>query len=654
VAPLALASTANAASPNGGVPSAHNGVLVFSGTSVAAGGTTPSGTGWTEVNPDGSNAGGRHEITPSGGGIDPTSADTDVAFSRDGATVAFIQHSDGTLWAANPDGSGARRLAVPAAGYALEGPSWSPDGSTVYFSQITISAGVSFTRSILRVPAAGGAAQPVLAQPDADGDMQAVVSPDGTKIAYTSFAANGGPSVTVADATTHAKLSTIPNANSPRFSPDGGTLAVTADNGITLYPPDGLAQPGSKGQTILTDLAAGGGYSFSPDATELAYEAADGYVHIRTLWNGASLKTGIANQVVGQSLSWQNGPLYTGRVSALGYQRPAAIRYGGADRVDTSVITAEAAYGDPASGLHAKVAVISRSDNYADALAGNALAAQKGGPLLLTGSAKLDARVAGELTKTLAPHSTVYLLGGPQALSPRVEADIAALGFTPKRLAGADRFGTAVRIAGEVSAHPSAILVATGTNFPDALAAGAAAAANKGQVDGWSGVVVLTDGAAMPAATKAYLSGFSPSATMIFGVGGAAVKAADTMPGYSGAITPLAGNDRYETAADVANSTILFGGTTVQQTGFKFAGVATGADWPDALSGGALVGALHAPLLLANGTSIPGEELVRLHFESSLLALEVFGGTKVVSDGVEDEAGDVAWGVGKWDPLVAE
>lgn len=654
-APVASASAADAATPKTGTGTAQNGPLVFSGDSVTYGLTTPTGTGWTEVNPDG---GGRHEVVPSGGGIDPASADSDVEFSHDGSKVVFIQHSDGTLWTANADGSGARRLATPDVGYALAEPHWSADGSTVYFTQYVAAAAGSYVPSILQVPAAGGASKPILAQADPDGDYQVTLSPDGTKIAYTTRDHTLSEQVViVADAATHAKISTIPGATSPQFSPDGKVLAVLGfgSTSIVFYPPDGLASPGSKGQTVVSDVdKANGRYAFSPDSTQLAYTTTDGQVQIRTLWNGAAIKAGIAASVVGSAISWQNGPLYSGPVSGLAATRSAAIRYGGADRIATSVITADASYGDPGSGMRAKVAVISRADTFADALAGNALAAQKGGPLMLTDSAKLDSRVAAELTKSLAPHSTVYLLGGPKALSPQVEADIAALGFTPKRLAGTDRYGTAVQIAGEISAHPKAILVATGTNFPDALAAGAAASANATQVPGWSGVVVLTDGASMPDATKAYLSGFDPATTSIFGVGGAGVTAADTMPGYANHITALSGGDRYETAAAVAGFTDLFGGWMNRYGSPKplpFAGLATGTNWPDALSGGALVGALHGPLLLSDSGGIPASELAQLHFRAPMVSLAIFGGTSVVSNSIVTQAGDDAWGAGNWESV---
>ena len=42
--------------------------------------------------------------------------------------------------------------------------------------------------------------------------------------------------------------------------------------------------------------------------------------------------------------------------------------------------------------------MISRSDEFADALGGSALAAQKGGPLLLTATNGLDPRVRDELS----------------------------------------------------------------------------------------------------------------------------------------------------------------------------------------------------------------------------------------------------------------
>jgi len=94
-------------------------------------------------------------------------------------------------------------------------------------------------------------------------------------------------------------------------------------------------------------------------------------------------------------------------------------RIGGADRIDTAIDTSQWSYAKTGTGgRQASVAVISRSDEFADALGGSALAAQKGGPLLLTdpGSQYLP-RPELDLVRTLAPHlSGVVVFGGYQAV----------------------------------------------------------------------------------------------------------------------------------------------------------------------------------------------------------------------------------------------
>lgn len=98
-------------------------------------------------------------------------------------------------------------------------------------------------------------------------------------------------------------------------------------------------------------------------------------------------------------------------------------RVGGADRIDTAVDVSRLAYvAAAADGRHAKAVVLSRSDTFADALAGAALAGHLDAPLLLTATTSLDARTAAEIHRCLPPGGTVYLLGGSDALSPNVAA----------------------------------------------------------------------------------------------------------------------------------------------------------------------------------------------------------------------------------------
>ena len=315
--------------------------------------------------------------------------------------------------------------------------------------------------------------------------------------------------------------------------------------------------------------------------------------------------------------------------TAFGVPQPAASpnnvtmnanRIGGADREDTAVKVADNAFGN---GTRASVAVLARDDSFADALAGNALAAQKNGPLLVTPTGSLNAEVQTELQKILPKGAPVYLLGGTSALSDNVFAAVQRLGFTPRRLAGPDRYATAVAIAKEISPHPHSILVATGNNAPDALAAGAAAS-----TDGNGGVVLLSNDKVMPASTAAYLAGVDPASRAVYGVGVQGAAALSTQARFAGKFTAFRGSDRFDTDAQIASNTTLYPNPT------SF-GLASGEDghWPDALAGGAYVGLAHAPLLLAHTSSIAPQIAAWLTAHAgSLTSVTTFGGKAVVDD----------------------
>jgi putative cell wall-binding protein len=255
--------------------------------------------------------------------------------------------------------------------------------------------------------------------------------------------------------------------------------------------------------------------------------------------------------------------------------------------------------------------VLARSDDFPDALAGSPLAAVRNAPLLITDPQALDPRVSAEISRVLAPDKTVYILGGGAAISPGVEAAVAALGYQVVRYAGSDRYGTAATIAASGLGSPSTVLEANGEDFPDAVAAGAAAGA-------LHGAVLLTAGSALPAATSAYLSATNPSVRIA--VGGPAA-AAD--PGA----TPVVGADRYATAALLAQQ--YFPGPTL-------AGVASGANWPDALAGGSRLGARAGPLLLSDPAGLSDEAATYISTHSPGLAdVEIYGGSAALTPNLE-------------------
>jgi hypothetical protein len=328
-----------------------------------------------------------------------------------------------------------------------------------------------------------------------------------------------------------------------------------------------------------------------------------------------------------------------------------AVRWAGSDRIGTAVTVSQQLWPNTTGNGSdfyapgdkrplAKAAVLSRSDQFADALGGSALAAHDGGPLLLTETAALNQATARELTRTLAPGSTVYLLGGEKALSPAVFTAVQKLGFNPQRVAGDTRFTTSVAIAQQMAGdmkdsggHPAVqrVLLATAKDFPDALAAGTAAGATPDTV------LVLTDGTAMPAATSTFLHQWAgtPAGANVYPVGGAANTAAKTLGGGVPAgnlkLNGLVGATRYETAALVAHQ--FFGATGTPH----MYGVATGMNWADALSGGAAMGTLDGPLLLTPPASLAPATRGFLNDEQAGGSIDVgvvLGGTAAVANSV--------------------
>lgn len=273
-------------------------------------------------------------------------------------------------------------------------------------------------------------------------------------------------------------------------------------------------------------------------------------------------------RVVGGSLSADSDP--TGWVTPTGGAvlpdpAPGTARVSGPDRIATAVAVSQTRH-DSAAG-----AVLARADDFPDALTGTPLAARVDGPLLLTSRASLPAPVRSELRRLLPAGAPVYLLGGRAALAPEVEDAVTEAGFTAVRVSGANRYETAVAVA-ERLGRPDAVLLASGTHFPDALAAGAAAAYQRG-------AVLLTAGDGAHPATVAYLDDHDASR---YAVGGPAATAHPDAH-------PIVGATREDTAAAVAAT--FFGHSAV-------AGIARSDDFADALAGAGHAAGLGGPILL--------------------------------------------------------
>lgn len=283
-------------------------------------------------------------------------------------------------------------------------------------------------------------------------------------------------------------------------------------------------------------------------------------------------------------------------------------RIGGANRDATAAALATAMYPTASAGA----VVLARDDVFADALAGSPLAHDVNGPLVLTPPSALSSDAKRAITATLPSGGTVYVLGSSAAISDSVVGTLQGMGYAVTRIGGADRFATAALIADQVAqVKPiDRVYLATGLNFADAeSAAGAAALGN--------GVVLLTNGASMPAATSGWLSAH-PGVTQTV-IGGAAAHAA---PG----IASFVGADRYATAAMVAASVLP------QPTGLV---LATGVNFPDGLAGAAYAAHFGSAMLLVSpgATSVNAVQQSYLHgAAASVTTLTVIGQTSALPD----------------------
>lgn len=294
-------------------------------------------------------------------------------------------------------------------------------------------------------------------------------------------------------------------------------------------------------------------------------------------------------------------------------------RVAGADRYATAVAISKRAF--PATSA---AVVLASGEQYADALAGSALAGAAKGALLLTPKSALPDVVKAEVSR-LKP-SRVYVLGGEGAVSGDVIAAVrsAAPSAEVTRVAGADRYETAAKAA-EVARglKPTAkAFVASGESWADAAAV-APVAYRKGYP------VLLVRRAAVPTSTAEFLAAAKPADVRI--AGGAGVVEASLEASVAaitgGSVARLAGADRYATAAAVARWALGEGFTMTEPY------LATGLAYPDALAASQLAGSRGYPLLLMRRDAVPdGTKAILAEHRLAIAKLWLLGGFGAISD----------------------
>ena len=292
---------------------------------------------------------------------------------------------------------------------------------------------------------------------------------------------------------------------------------------------------------------------------------------------------------------------------------PPPQRLSGPDRFATAAAVSAATF-EPG----AAVVYVATGESFPDALAGGPLAGARGAPILLTSRGALPAATAAEFER-LDP-AAITVLGGPAAVADGVLTALDAFTDGPvQRLAGASRFSTAAAISAEGFADGAeTAYVATGDNFPDALAGGAAGATT-------GRPVLLTSRGSLPAETRAELERLAPETILV--LGGSAAVSDDVLAALQdlagGDVRRLSGADRFATAAAIAADTFPATAPAVF--------LATGGGFPDALAGAPAAAAAGGPLLLVQSDCAPAATVAAVE-RLAPERLVVLGGSVAVSD----------------------
>lgn len=347
----------------------------------------------------------------------------------------------------------------------------------------------------------------------------------------------------------------------------------------------------------------------------------------RTSWQGMSIDITAATRDEGGWLStWFEHRARTGSGTALlvddaeifRCRANATTRVAKADRFATAAaLAADTAPGVPtiyvASGL-----------DYPDALSAAAVAGSSGSRILLVRGDSIPLVTAQALDR-LNPQRIV-VLGGPRAVSSTVQRQLGAYAPSVGRIGGANRYETSALVSRHFAPGVLTAYVATGQSFADALSGGALAANRNGPL-------LLVTQSGIPDPVRAELTRLRPDSIIV--LGGPVAVGDNVVQGLrryatsrSQVVRRISGSDRYAVSAAVA----------AQFSSPRSSYLATGTDFADAVTGGAVAGDKGVPLLLSRPNDLPGSVRSRLSTMTESSGV-VLGGTSALESIVRDQYG---------------
>ncbi|WP_434511225.1 cell wall-binding repeat-containing protein [Desulfitobacterium sp. AusDCA] len=284
-------------------------------------------------------------------------------------------------------------------------------------------------------------------------------------------------------------------------------------------------------------------------------------------------------------------------------------RLGGSDRFETSVAISKSGWENGST-----YAVLATGNDYPDALSAAPLAKKYNAPILLTDTKTIPQVTLDEIKRLNTTY--IFICGGTGAVSQEIENQLNSMGITTERLMGADRYATSVAIANKLGNGSGKLMVANGYDWSDALSVSSIAAKE--------GIpIILTDKDNLPDSLQSFIGNTNFSKAYVLGDTDLISNAiASKFPNSE----RIVGSNKYERNINIIKT---FQGE-LDSTSIC---IATGSDFPDALSGSALAATLSSAIVLVDNNNL--QDVTTQYTTQALVTAKniyVFGLQGAVSD----------------------
>ena len=264
----------------------------------------------------------------------------------------------------------------------------------------------------------------------------------------------------------------------------------------------------------------------------------------------------------------------------------------GDSRFETAIEVSKATFKDAGD---AESVILVGQDAVVDGLAAAPLAAEKNAPILLAKKDGVTEEVEAEMLRVLGTNltgKTIYIIGGESQISKEAEAKLAKLGVKVKRLAGASRYETSLKIAEELNSTSKTSFVVGGNGEVDAMSIAAYAAQTNSPIIVTNKDVVSEEATKVLEGKQIEIIGGTSSVS-------AEVEAELAKIDMDKKVVRLAGTDRKGTNAKVINR--YYG--NAKEVFVAKDGHGTGVSHLiDALTAAPLAGSKDAPIILATNS----------------------------------------------------